>query len=222
MSRKTAELRQRIVDRALVLFNEHGLERVGMRELARELELRPGNLTYHFARKEDLILAITERLSAANSELFEHYAVEPSFTRFLELFRRIFANQYRFRCLPLNIVYLLDDYPEVAARYRDTQDLRRSLFAQWLEQLQSAAHLRADVTAAERAWMVSYCTMVGRFWLLEYWAGGRAVPIEAAFAHYLGLLAAAFWPYASALGHEELAPYLTPAESIVVGVTEQH
>ncbi len=57
MSRRTIELRQRIIDRALALFNEHGLERIGMRELARDLQLRPGNLTYHFARKEDLILA---------------------------------------------------------------------------------------------------------------------------------------------------------------------
>jgi hypothetical protein len=100
----------------------------------------------------------------------------------------------------------------VAARYRGTQNLRRTLFAQWVEQLQAAGRLRADVTAAERAWMVSYCTMVGRFWLLEYWAGGRTAPIEVAFAHYLGLLAAAFRPYASALGQEELAPYVAAAE----------
>lgn len=221
MSRKTIELRQHIIDRALALFNEHGIERVGMRELARDLQLRPGNLTYHFARKEDVILAIAERLSAANAELFEHYAVESSFTQFLELFRRIFDNQYRFRCLPLNIVYMLNDYPDVAVRYRNTQHLRRSLFVTWMEQFQSTGRLREDVTAAERSWMVSYCTMIGRFWLLEYWAGGRTDPIEVVVAHYLSLLAAAFWPYASALGRAELAPYLASAESIVADTAEQ-
>lgn len=40
-------------------------------------------------------------------------------------------------------------------------------------------------------------------------------------AHYLGLLAAAFRPYASTLGQEELAPYLAPAEDIVAGAVEQ-
>lgn len=57
----------RILEHARQAFNERGLATVGMRELARELELSPGNLSYHFPTKEALITALIERMHAANS-----------------------------------------------------------------------------------------------------------------------------------------------------------
>jgi AcrR family transcriptional regulator len=213
VSRKTPELRQRIVDRALELFNDYGLERVGMRELARDLQLSPGNLTYHFARKEDLILAIARRLSEANSQIYATHAQSPSFAQFLELFRRIFHNQYRFRCLPLNIVYLIEDYPSMAEQYRNTQTLRRSLLDEWLQQLQALGFLQADLAADQQQWLVSYCALVARFWLLEYWTGDRTRPVDEVIEYYLGQMASAFLPYASDVGRNELLPFLPGSES---------
>lgn len=212
MSSKTLDLKQRIVDRALELFNEHGLERVGMRELARDLALAPGNLTYHFARKEDLIVAIATRFTADNSALLVPSAPVPSFTQFLELVGRILHNQYRYRCLPLNIVYLLDDYPSLAARYHASQALRRTQFEQWLHQLHVAGYLRPDLTLRERDWLVEYCQLFGRAWVLEYWVFHRDQPIEPMIAHALSMLATAFMPYASRTGCQELAPFLEPLE----------
>lgn len=210
MSSKTLDLKQRIVNRALELFNAHGLERVGMRELARDLGLAPGNLTYHFARKDDLIVAIAARFAADNSALLEPRAQAPSFTQFFELLRRILHNQYRYRCLPLNIVYLLDDYPTFAARYHANQTLRRTQFEQWLHQLQTAGCLRPDLTLHERDWLVGYCQLFGRAWVLEYWVFHREQPIEQVIASSLSVLARAFVPYASPAGRHELAPVLEP------------
>ena len=38
-----------------------------MRDIAHDLNLSPGNLTYHFSKKEDVIIGIAERLSEQNS-----------------------------------------------------------------------------------------------------------------------------------------------------------
>ncbi len=41
----TPTTRQAILDRSRELFNEHGLESVGVRDLARDLGLSPGNVS---------------------------------------------------------------------------------------------------------------------------------------------------------------------------------
>src|SRR5690349_8385863 len=58
---------RRILEHARQAFNERGVAAVGIRELARELELSPGNLSYHFATKEALIAALVAEVHAENN-----------------------------------------------------------------------------------------------------------------------------------------------------------
>ena len=54
--------RQRILDVALELFNEHGYEKTSLRELAERLGVTKAALYYHFERKEDILLELHLRL----------------------------------------------------------------------------------------------------------------------------------------------------------------
>lgn len=58
-------MRDRILRMALALFNERGVEYVGVRELARELGVKGGNITYHFATKDDIVAALARELASA-------------------------------------------------------------------------------------------------------------------------------------------------------------
>jgi AcrR family transcriptional regulator len=61
-----SETRRRILDTSRKLFNEEGLSRVGVRDVARALEMSPGNLAYHFPTKDDLVEALVVELCELN------------------------------------------------------------------------------------------------------------------------------------------------------------
>ena len=57
-----SEVRARICSTAVRLFNEHGYDSVSLRQIAAAAGTTIGNLTYHFARKDDLLQAILSDL----------------------------------------------------------------------------------------------------------------------------------------------------------------
>jgi AcrR family transcriptional regulator len=63
--------RERILDVALELFNEHGYEQTSLRELAQRVGVTKAALYYHFERKEDILLELHLRLHALAREAFE-------------------------------------------------------------------------------------------------------------------------------------------------------
>ena len=56
------ETKQRILDKAIQTFNEHGYGAVNLFELAKSLDMSRGNMTYHFKDKEALLKDITDQL----------------------------------------------------------------------------------------------------------------------------------------------------------------
>ncbi len=60
--------KRRICKEAVRLFNENGYDAVSLRQIASSAGTTIGNLTYHFSRKEDLLLAILADLHEGFSE----------------------------------------------------------------------------------------------------------------------------------------------------------
>ena len=57
--------RERIVEIAVRLLNEHGEAAVGTARIAQELQISPGNLYYHFENREEIVRAIFPRIRDA-------------------------------------------------------------------------------------------------------------------------------------------------------------
>ena len=54
--------KEKIITKAKELFNSEGYQNVSLRDIAAACGISPGNLTYHFKKKEDLILAVMENI----------------------------------------------------------------------------------------------------------------------------------------------------------------
>ena len=67
---RTARTRRRILDESLALFNARGEENVATADIAAAAGISPGNLHYHFRRKDEIV-------SALFGELEARLAIEP-------------------------------------------------------------------------------------------------------------------------------------------------
>lgn len=178
--------KEKILRRALELFNESGLTQVGVREIARSLEISVGNLSYHFPRKEDIVLALMEKLRAANERVYQDYfAGLPTLDRFLAALRRIFENQYRYR----GVLIGHDEINQLIKKhfdYRAVEQRRRQFFHRIFQELAESGEL--NLREGDIEFLISFMTLFGRFWLLEASISFADRSQEAIIDHYLGLI----------------------------------
>jgi AcrR family transcriptional regulator len=65
---ETSSTRERILDVALDLFTEKGFDRASLREVAEKLGITKAALYYHFASKDDILMALHMRLHELGKE----------------------------------------------------------------------------------------------------------------------------------------------------------
>jgi AcrR family transcriptional regulator len=82
--------RERILDVALDLFIENGFDKTSLREIAEQLGVTKAALYYHFASKEDILMALHLRLHEFGAEaLSELGDQEPTAARWADLLDQI-------------------------------------------------------------------------------------------------------------------------------------
>jgi AcrR family transcriptional regulator len=177
-----------VLIKALDMFNEKGYANVGMRELARELDISPGNLTYYFKKKEDVLAALLDQFASRNSQTIDSYLKhEPSNANFLRLMRNIFENQFMYRgvCVgnqffPVVIEKKIFDYQSVVTK-------RKAIYQKILTSLSNAGHLQVD--EKDISFLLSFITLFGRFWITEATLFDKSPNKEEVVEHYLSLFA---------------------------------
>jgi AcrR family transcriptional regulator len=108
-ARRSGDTRDRIIQRSMVLFNRKGLRNVSIERISADLKISPGNLTYHFPRKRDLlgatILLMKERLQTALQRPIGVRTPRDGAEYLLRLYRTLWDFRFCFNAL----TYILTD-----------------------------------------------------------------------------------------------------------------
>ncbi len=106
------DLKEKILNKALELFNIYGYESVKMRDISGALNISPGNLTYHYKKKDDIIFAIVQqqRRDHQNRKCTE----DMTFEEINELLKANVEHQKKYFFYFNNITELPRKYPEIA------------------------------------------------------------------------------------------------------------
>ena len=204
------DTRRHVLDTARTLFNRQGLYRVGVRDVARAAGLSAGNLSYHFATKDDLVAAVVLELhQLTQREIFA--ALPPDFS-LVTLYRSAtmamrFMLGYRF--VLLSYVDAVAASPKLAALDRELRRRRWHRHQQMLRLLVENRFVeRAANARSERIWEQG--AMISSGWLaaatLRGWSDERAV------LHYAKLGCALLEPWCTPKGARQLRRILAGDE----------
>lgn len=178
--------RERIVEEALDQFNQRGVNHVGVREIARSLGISPGNMSYHFARKEDLLTELLLRMGKENQAIRQQYLTSvPGLAGFMGMMAALFRSQHRYRGIVAELVEvnrLLSahsgmDYP---AHQRDRLTELQGMLTALCEQG------KLQVPEADMDNLVASIASIARFWVAESFLEGPGIGEEEAVLHHVG------------------------------------
>jgi AcrR family transcriptional regulator len=203
--------KDKILDKALEMFNERGIEYVGLRELAGILDMRVGNITYYFPTKDDLVYELSLALRKKNSEIMVP-SENITLTRFLEIQYKVFQHHQQFRCLMLSFVHLMQQNKLIAEAYKETQKARKNTIKTNLKVLTESGYLHVK-DEAELEFLVTTLALISRFWISEAAISFRNQTSEQQIRYYLKLVTTLFLPYSTSKGKKEISLYLENLEN---------
>lgn len=198
--------RGKILDKALEMFNERGIEYVGLRELAAVLDIRVGNISYYFPTKDDLIYELSQQLAEKNSEIIVD---EENLTMigFLQMMEKVFSNHVRFRCLLLSFVHLMQQNDLIKTAYKKTQRVRKATIKSNLERLAESGYLKPDQEGG-LDFLVSTISLISRFWISEAAVSFSHLTTAEQIRHYLTIITKLFLPYATPRAKLEISRFV--------------
>ena len=149
--------RERILDVALELFNEHGYDKTSLREIAEQLGVTKAALYYHFEKKEDILLELHLRLHELGRSALdrldtldnEQQIVEAWPTLLDQLIDEALANRDLFRFHQRNerALHALTDNERHRAENDDLEQRFRSVLGNQAIPLADRVRMTCSVTA---------------------------------------------------------------------------
>jgi AcrR family transcriptional regulator len=196
---------RRILDHARRAFNERGVAAVGVRDIARELDLSPGNVSYHFPTKEAMIVALVEEMHASNNA-----SVTPAgpldFIALDRIIHAIMQRDIEHQWLMRDAAGLVLSLPALRDVHDQLQRAREARVDSVIARLIKADLL--DATRTDRAVLRLQVLTQIFFWVpSSLMAAPDRDPSERLDRHARAVMAL-FMVYATAAGRRQLAPLI--------------
>jgi len=106
---RSSAIRDRIVQRSIFLFNRNGLRNVAIERIAADMKISPGNLTYHFPRKQQLIAATLDIMQDRLRTALERPTAVRSAREGANYLIRLYRTLWDFRFFFNALTYVLTD-----------------------------------------------------------------------------------------------------------------
>jgi len=146
------DTRHRILVASLLLFNEHGVPRTTINEIADEIDISPGNLHYHFRKKEDIVDALTAEFQAdARKVLHPPESEKLSLDDFWWFLHHLLELEGAYRFMLTDTEVLADEYPKVARALRHFARAVNAAFELYLLGLVRNGYLNTDMAGVKSA-----------------------------------------------------------------------
>jgi AcrR family transcriptional regulator len=209
---EVSETKRRILDTARTLFNEHGLHRVGVRDIARAVGMSPGNLAYHYATKDDLVSALVLELHELNARtVFAEIDADFSLVTLYRSAAVAMRHMLVFRFVLLSYVDAVMVSPELQELEKALWRKRRRRTDAMLERLAHNGYLDRRAIATRAEWLQDQGDIVSSGWLVAATVRPRWHDDEQVVLHYAKVGCALLEPCCTPRGVRQLKQILAGA-----------
>lgn len=136
--------------------------------------ISPGNLTYHFKRKEHLLVAIQQEILGGSKGIIVPEGQEITLRHFRDIFARFYEIQSEYSFYFSEIIYLLEVYPDITGEYKNTTATRIKDARKLVDYYIATDRLVGEEGDVDYDYLIHNLWMVNTFWTL----GGALVDRE--------------------------------------------
>lgn len=158
---------EKILDAALELFNQHGLNVVTLRQIAGHLQISQGNLNYHFPKKEDIIQALYQHFAQAMEQRVQARlgSEELDLEQLNNFLRNIIELFLRYRFIFLDFARLMQEHPDIKAHYVQLVQQRIDQFSSLLHVLAAKGILQPEAFPGQFRNFYQRIQLLTDFWI---------------------------------------------------------
>lgn len=179
--------KDKILATALHLFNAHGLSKISSRNISEEMHISYGNLTYHFPKKEDIVLHLYQNRQAELDELFANLERDIIAMTFkVHSLRDMYQVLYKYKFIFLDFALLTREYADIRAHVLQEFSLRRTGLQKLAIFLTQNGFLRHEAIEGENESKIHNLLLMTNWWIADaeiFYAGDP----ERKQDYYLGM-----------------------------------
>ncbi len=207
--------KDRILETARKLLNEHGLKSVTARLICKEMAISLGSFSYHFPDKDEIITLLYERMCREMQEIM--LVIPPddsSILYYLEMQFELFKLQLKYKFYYLNLFQILHENEQLRRIHENQSNLGRALNRHLLQLYIERGVLRKEIRFLNFDQLVEAGQILNNSWLL--YADLRSEEDERELLmHYLKLSCGFLEPHLTAKAREEYQLFF---EELAVGI----
>jgi AcrR family transcriptional regulator len=134
--------REKILQTALALFNQHGYTQVTIRMIAGDMGISSGNLNYHFKKREDILVVLYEEMVAVFDQRVS--ALPDTVLSLERVYNDIKSSMERmvaYRFFWTDLYHILGIHAKIRTHFHATLDARRKGYAFLFKSLEAQSLL---------------------------------------------------------------------------------
>jgi AcrR family transcriptional regulator len=169
---------ERILNEAIILFNENGVSSVTTNHIADKLGISPGNLYYHFKNKEAIIRAIFSRMAEEMNAVWiptDNKKPRDSLDAIRFVLEKSYLLMWEYRFFQRDINTLLRKDPELAKLYQKIRKQRWAEIDSFFRSLVDTGILKQSLDSKTLSNLSKIGWMITDYWLAFLDAEGRSI-----------------------------------------------
>ena len=156
----------KILRAARLLFNTRGVANVSQRNISDHIAISPGNLTYHFKKRDDIIEALYFELAEEIEVVFERLQkAEVSFEAIHNLTKEVNKNLFEYRFFMIDFIHVLRSNPKIKKHYEALSAKRMEHLTGMIQNFVDGGMIREEELPKEYEYLLLRTQIFSDFWI---------------------------------------------------------